>query len=296
MAIGNNSMPHQKHQNSSFLDKSFNEQNTRNYVMSITLDINGCTVGIYDQSKSKVLGIITHHFEGLKNEVEITGQLEILLNTVSWLTLPFSNVNLVYKNNESTLVPMPLFDKNNAALYLEFNHVFQKDNRIAFDNIKHTDAVNVYGLPKLLVEKVKTTWPNIVIKHSATSLIENLSVLVKNKSDNNTLFIDVSVSSFDLLYFKDNKLHFYNQFSFHTKTDFVYFLLSAIEQLELNPESVNLMLLGKIDKSDEIYEIVYRYVRHIEFVKRNDNYSYSYVLDELKQHEHFVLFNSLQCE
>lgn len=289
-------MPRQKHQHTHFLDKSFNEQNTRSYVMSVTIDINGCTVGIYDQGKSKVLGILTRYFEGLKKEVEIIGQLEVLLNTVSWLTLPFSNVNLVYKNNESTLVPMPLFDKNNAALYLEFNHVFQKNNRIAFDIIKHTDAVNVYGLPKSLVEKVKTTWPNIVIKHSATSLIENLSALVKNKSDNNTLFIDVSVSSFDLLYFKDNKLHFYNQFSFHTKTDFVYFLLSAVEQLELNPESVKLMLLGKIDKSDEIYEIVYRYVRHIEFVKRNDNYSYSYVLDELKQHEHFVLFNSFQCE
>lgn len=289
-------MPRQKHRNSSFLDKSFNEQNTRNYVMSITLDIHGFTAGIYDQGKNKVLGIITHHFEGLKKEGEITGQLEVFLSTVSWLTLPFSNVNLVYKNNESTLVPMPLFDKNNAALYLEFNHVFQKNNRIAFDNIKHTDAVNVYGLPKSLIEKVKTTWPNIVLKHSATSLIENLSVLVKNKSDNNTLFIDVSVGSFDLVYFKDNKLHFYNQFSFHTKTDFIYFLLSAIEQLKLNPESVNLMLLGKIDKSDEIYEIVYRYVRNIEFVKRNDNYSYSYVLDELKQHEHFVLFNSLQCE
>ncbi len=289
-------MPRQLHQNTSFLDKSFNEQNTRNYVMSALLDVYGFAVCVYNPGKNKIIGLVEHYFEGLENAGGISAQLDILLNNTPWMGFPFLHMSMVYRNSVSTLVPLPLFNKNNAALYLEFNHFHHKENRVVFDSIKHSDAVNVYSLPKAVIEKVKTTWPNVLLKHSSTCLIENLHVLIKNKRDNNTLFLNVAENSFDLIYFKDNKLHFYNQFAFNTKEDFIYFLLTAIEQLKLNPESVELLLSGKIDKSDAVYEIIYRYIRQVSFVGRNDNLSYSYVLDEVKPHKHFILFNSLQCE
>jgi len=281
---------------SRFLDKSFNKLNTRNYVMSALFDVSGFSISIYDPDKNKIIGLVTYHFEELNGAEEINAQLDHFLNTVSWLSFPFLKVCIVYRNNLNTLIPLPLFDKKNAALYLEFNHILQQENRIFYDFIKHTDAVNIYSLPMLLFEKVKTIWPNSLLKHASTILIENLHVLVKNKNDNNALFVNVTKNSFDVVYFKDNKLDFYNQFQFKTATDFIYFLLSAIEQLKLNPESVKLILLGNIDKGDAFYEIIYRYIRHISFIKRNDNYAYSYVLDEIKPQMHFLLFNSLQCE
>ena len=289
-------MPHQLHLNTSFLDKSFNERNTRNYVMSAMLDVHGFALSVYNPARNKITGLFTHQFEGLAKAEEIADSLAVLLNEVSWLAFPFSKVCLLYRNSLNTLIPQPLFDKKNAALYLEFNQGIQRENRVVFDMVKQTDAVNVYYLPEALVEKVKTVWPNVLLKHASTGLIEHLAVLVKNKSDNNTLFVNVAKGSFDLVFFRENKLVYYNQFRFNTKEDFIYFLLTAIEQLDLNPETVKLMLLGRVDKSDTIYEIIYRYVRHISFVGRNDNFSYSYVLDEVKAHEHFVLFNSLQCE
>ena len=285
-------MPRHTH----FLDKSFNELNTRTYVMSVLLDATGFAVSIYSPEKNKIIGLVSHQIEAHKGAENISRQLDQLLNAVSWLSFPFSKVCVLYRNNVSTLIPQPLFDKKNAALYLEFNHFLQQQSRIVFDYVKHTDAVNVYSLPKLIFEKVKTIWPNAMLKHASTILIENLHVLVKNKNDNNTLFVNVTTNSFDLVYFKDNKLDFYNQFQFNTTTDFIYFLLSAIEQLKLNPESVKLMLLGSIDKGDVFYEIAYRYIRHISFIERNDNFSYSYALDEIKPQQNFVLFNSLQCE
>jgi len=281
---------------SRFLDKSFNKLNTRNYVMSALFDVNGFSVSIYDPDKNKIIGLVTYHFEKLKGAEEINAQLDHFLNAVSWLSFPFLKICLAYRNKLSTLIPLPLFDKKNAALYLEFNHILQQENRVVFDYIKHTDAVNIYSLPKLLFEKVKTIWPNALLKHASTILIENLNVLVKNKSDNNALFVNVTKNSFDVVYFKDNKLDFYNQFQFNTATDFIYFLLSAIEQLKLNPESVKLILLGNIEKGDVFYEIIYRYIRHISFIKRNDNYTYSYVLDDIKPQTPYLLYNSLQCE
>ena len=264
--------------------------------MSALLDVHGFSLCIYDPEKNKIIGLVEQHFEGLENESGINTQLDSLLIKIPWLGFPFLRISMVYRTPVSTLLPQALFNKTNAALYLEFNHVHPKENRIVFDHVKHSDAVNVYSLPKTIIEKIKTTWPNVLLKHSSTCLIENLHVLVKNKSDDNSLFLNVEENSFDLIYFKHNKLHFINQFAFNTKEDFIYFLLTAIEQLKLNPESVELLLSGKIDKSDALYEIIYRYIRQVSFLERNDNLSYSYVLDEVKPHAHFILFNSLQCE
>lgn len=280
----------------SFLDKSFHEQHSRNYVLSAFSDAHHFTFCIYEPLKNKIIGLLNCTPEEAGKEAEAHIQLENLLTAVPWLGLPYSHVCMVYHNRLSTLVPTPLFNPSNASLYLEFNHTFNKETRVLFDTIKHTDAVNVYGLSGKLVEHVKIAWPNVQLRHAATSLIESLHVLVKNRNDNNILFVNVAKNSFDLVYFKEEKLHFYNQFAYLTKEDFIYFLLASMEQLELNPESVSLQLLGNIDKGDEIYEIIYCYIRNIDFVPQNDAYSYSFVLDEIKAHEHFILFNNLQCE
>ena len=289
-------MSRQDQQNTRFLDKSFNEQSTRSYVMSLLFDTHSCTICIYHPVKNKVIGLLTHYFGKLEANEGLNQQLAKLLDSIAWLGSSFSRVNFIYRNALSTLVPLPLFNVNNAALYLEFNHIHQQENRVVFDNIRHTDAVNVYSLPELIIEKAKTTWPNVSLKHSASCLIENLHVLAKNKNSNNTVFLNVAIHSFDLVYFKNSKLHFYNQFAFNTKEDFIYFLLTTLEQLKLNPESVKLLLSGNIDQSDAVYEIIYRYIRQVSFIGRNENLSYSYVFDEMKPHKHFVLFNSLQCE
>jgi len=283
-------------QNTIKLDKSFNEHNTRNYVMSALLDRHGFTACVYVPDRNKVIGLLSHSFEHIENEGEISEHLLKLLDDYPWLSFPFLRISFIYRCNSSTLVPLPLFQESNAPLYLEFNHPYSPNNRIVFDKIKHSDAVNVYSIPKILVEKVKTSWPNVLLKHAASCLIENLHVLVKNQNVDNSLFLDVARNSFDLVYFKDNKLHFYNQFAFNTREDFIYFLLTTIEQLQLNPETVELQLSGNIDKNDALFEIVYRYIRQLSFIGRNDNISYSYVLDEMKAHQHFILLSSLQCE
>ena len=56
--------------------------------------------------------------------------------------------------------------------------------------------------------------------------------------------------------------------------DFIYYLLFTSEQLQLNPETLNLIFIGKIKSEDELYKIAYKYIRHVSFGDRNDNYIY----------------------
>lgn len=254
----------------------------------------GFSFTLFDSEQNKFIGFFNFPFE--KNTEETPSQqLSTLLGDFNWLAFSFSEVNFIVSNSYSTLVPLPLFDQAKADTYLQFNQNKPENSEVDFDILKNNVAANVYYLPDSLKSALSGIWPNVKIIHSASALLEILAINYKNLSDDNQVFIHVGGNRFELVYFKKNKLHFYNSFKYKTKEDFMYFILAAFEQLSVNPEEVKLTLLGTIDKSGKLYEIVYSYIRKIHFIDQNENFSYSYVLDELQPHFYYVLFNVLQC-
>ena len=282
--------------NISYFDKSYKESHTRNYTLSVQLWLKGLVFTIYNTDKNKFIGIEVYDFSDIENVEQTPSFLGKVVNNRSSFAFPYGKVFLLYQNSYSTLIPQPLFSENQSKLYLEFNQPFQENSRVVFDSLKINQATNIYYLPNAVIEKAKDLWPNAKLLHMSTSLIESLSINFKNKVDTNTLFVNLRDDCFDLVHFKENKLHYYNTFEFRTKEDFIYFLLISIDQLGLNPEDVNLIISGNIDKTDDTYNMIHQYIKNYSFIPRNENYGYSYVLDELKYHQYYALFNALQCE
>ena len=280
----------------SYFDKSLKESQTRNYTLSIQLCLDSLAFTVYNPDKNKFVGIESYRFSDIEGIEQLPSFLGKVLNNRPSFAFPYEKVFLLYQNSYSTLIPQPLFDETHKNLYLGFNQPFQENSRIVFDELENNEAVNIYYLPNLVIEKAKDFWPNVNLLHFSTGLIESLSINFKNKVDTKTLFVNLQDDCFDLVYFKENKLHYYNSFEFRTKEDFIYFLLISIDQLMLNPEDVKLILMGDIDKTDDTYRMIHQYIKNYSFISRNDNYGYSYVLDELKYHRHYTLFNALQCE
>ncbi len=282
--------------NISYFDKSFKESQTRNYTLSIQLSMEGLVFTIYNPDKNKFLGFESYIFSDIETAEQLPSYLGQVLNNRHSFAFPYNSVFFTYQNKFSTLIPEPLFSEHHKNLYLGFNQPFQENSRIVFDKLQNNQAVNIYYLPNFVIEKAKDFWPNVKLLHFSTALIESLSINFKNKVDTKTLFVNLRDNCFDVVYFKENKLHFYNSFDFLTKEDFIYFLLISIDQLNLNPEDVNLIVSGNINKTDQTYNMIHQYIKNYSFISRNDNYGYSFVLDELKYHQYYTLFNALQCE
>jgi len=279
-----------------YLDKSFKETHTRSYIMAMQINMHGLVFSIFNPDKNKFIGLQQYVFDEKKTPEDLPRTMDLILNKFPWFAYPFMELYCLVQNSFNTLIPLPLFNKQHKNLYLGFNQPFQEDHRIVYDELKNTGSANVYYLPNPLAEKVKEFWPNAHILHYSTALIEGLSVNFKNKFEEKELFLDVHEESFDLICFRNNHLFYANNFLYHTKEDFAYFLLSAVEQLSLNPEEVQLTLMGNIDKEDENYQLIYRYIRQITFIKDNKNFFYSYLLDDVRRHKYYTLFNVLQCE
>ena len=289
-------MPYSIKPHISYLDKSFKTSHTRSYIMAMQTNLHGFAFSIYNPDKNKFVGLQHYLLDKKSTPADLSNVFESILNEVHWLAFPYKAIYCLIQNSFNTLIPLPLFKEENKELYLNFSHPFQESHQIAYDKLKNTGSANIYYLPGRFSEKVKELWPNAKIVHYTSALIESLTVNFKNNLDEKSLFLDVHDESFDLVYFKENRLFYANSFSFRTKEDFAYFLLSAMEQLSLNPEEVRLIVMGNMDKEEENYQLIYQYVRRIEFVEENKNFLYSYLLDNVRRHKYYTLFNVLQCE
>lgn len=288
-------MPHRLKSNIRFLDKSFQEDQTHLYILSLMMDNDGVTFTLFHSQQNRFIGFFHFPAPEKNDDDKSTLLLEKLISEFKWLGFEYREVNFLLNNPYSTLVPLALFEAEKASAYLKFNLGEKPNYSVNFDTLKNIGSAAIYYYPEGLAMKAGEIWPNSKITHSGSSLLEILAINYKNLTDNKLVFVNVHEDRFEMVYFKENKLHYYNSFKFKTKEDFVYFLLAAFEQLSINPEEARLVLMGIIDKSGKLYDIVYQYIRNIEFIDRNENFNYSHVLDELMPHYYYVLFNVLQC-
>ncbi len=245
-----------------------------NQELSIQLSLSGLSFCILQKETNTISTLKEIDFDKKLNPLEVQDQLEHLFNTESTLQKTFSKVYLIHENELSALVPKPLFNEDCLADYLKFNSKILKSDFITFDNIDINDSVNVYvpyvNINNFIYEKFGA----FIFKHFSTVLIQQILHIEKN-SDTPKLYAHITSDHFEILATEKGKLMLYNTFEFNTKEDFIYYVLFTAEQLKLNPETFNLIFIGDVVEDSDLYQIAYKYIRHVSFGKRYDNYNYA---------------------
>jgi len=230
----------------------------------------------------------------------------------SVLSWQYRSISCMINDNKHTLIPSALFDESKQESYLKFN--LQVEERsyvppveskqkigngtmpflVAKDKLRNLDAVNLFVVSKSINEVLNAKFNSVRIMHASSSLIESILMRYKNKN-RELLILNYGKSSFDMLVLKDNSIRLFNSYPHQTKEDFVYFVLFACEQLKLNPEQVELIMMGGINRKSEYYALLKTYVRNLRFSDRNKSFEYSYILTELPEHYYYNLFSQYQC-
>ena len=199
----------------------------------------------------------------------------------------YTSINVAHCSNLSSFIPKPFFNQDNLAKYLKYTVKVLKNDFITYDTFRNTEMVNVYIPSVHLNNFLFDQFGTFDYKHSSTILVENLLKKYTN-SENTHFIVNVEKNSFQIIVLKRKKLEFYNSFYFNTKEDFIYYILFTAEQLNLNPEEFLLTFMGDIEKESELYSIVYKYIRNINF------YEPTYSIKEkfgVSDHSNFVLLN-----
>ncbi len=284
------------HLSKSIFDKALNIEATKDYRLSIQVSTDGFSFCVLDTTRNKYSGLENYEFQDVRSPLVLEEALKVIIKGSQWLSKDFQGIKIMFESPQMSLVPKPLFDAGQAPEYLRFNHFTDADDKIFHDHLHNLDAINVFSVPGNIAKLLNQFFPGIRINHFSSALIESLLIRNKNYGEGNMIFVNVRKQWLDIIVLNGRKLLFFNSFQFRTKEDFAYYLIYVIEQLNMNPEKVELELMGEILKISDIYDITFKYVRNLKFINRSEEYSYSYVFDETPGHFYYNLLNLQRCE
>ena len=253
---------------------------TSNIKLSIHISLNGLSFSVVDLISDEIIFYKKHVFRKKTTPKNLLKELKKYFKESPELNDTFSSVKIIHYNNLSTVVPEVVFDKNNALSYLKFNSQILQNDYVAYDQIFNNECVNVY-IPYVNINNfIFKKFNSFIYNHYSSIILEEVKSSEKN-SVNPSLYLNIGLNHFEIIYFEDNKLIFYNTFDYSTKEDVIYYLLFTIDQLKLNPEKTPLIISGSISVDDEYYEIIYKYVRNVSLYDSNIKSDNAYY-DDLK--------------
>ena len=258
--------------------------------LSIQVALNGMSFCVLDALSKQPLAIENIHFEQFQRNITIEELFENVFNDYAILNDSYDEITIIHNNNLSTFVPIALFDNDFIGSYLQYNTKVFETDFFTFDELPNYEMNNVYipyvNMNNFFIDK----FGSFDYKHSSSVLVTKLLDGTKNTEDRK-MFVHVSNGHFEVIVAQNQKLIFYNSFDYKTPEDFIYFILFTCEQLQLNPETISVQILGNCVEEDPFFKIAYQYIRNCTFLDVSNKAS---ILDvsSAELRNHFILYHS----
>ena len=283
-------------------DESFNPDDTGNYGLAVLLNETGMDLSVLDFRRNKFLAVHRYAFSHAPGGDGREGAnpsfrdfLSEIRTTLPWLESTFKLVKIAFNGKKATLVPDLLFDPGKEAHYYNFNYAPLQEEMVFHDHILPLDVWQVYSVPEAVVVAVREFFPRTRMIHASSLLIESVWINYKNRISSPHVFVHIREDNFDLMIFDGRLMSYFNSFPFQNAEEVAYYLIFVLEQLNFNPETVPVVLLGNSAATAGLPALLLRYLRHVEHGRRNEAYSYSYILNQLPPQNCFTLLNFFSC-
>ena len=278
-------------QSISLIDEAFDVKQTQQFQLIVQLSLNSILITVNEKTKNKYIAFENYTLHNTYNFDAVADAFEWVFKESKITNHKYKSVKCVMVNNLSTLVPDALYEDDRKKMFLKFNTSLQGDELVLTDDLKNLEAKNIFALHISIKTKLDYHFLNVAYHHYSSGMIDSLIVQNKNKTGKK-FFVHVQQSHFEAIVLDGKNLLFYNTFNHHSAEDFIYYVLFVCEQLQLNPETQEVILLGEIERNSTIFALTQKYIRNIKFGERNDGAQYSYQLQALPKGYYFTLFNN----
>jgi hypothetical protein len=276
-----------------FLDETLDLNQTGSYHLSMQLGVKGFGYTILDTVRNKYVALRHYSFQNGRDMDKMNEEVGQLIASDEFLQKNYKSVYFLYPTQKFTLVPSPLFSKEQAPLFFGFNHEIAPGELIQTNRLKHTDAYLLFAVPGVIHERLINRYPSMQFFHQGFPLLESL--LPHGSAAHSTACLCLNGDFLDICVTEKKKLRFYNTFSYTSEQDMLFFVLYVFEQLKLGQEDTELIACGDLSKTSDYYALLRKYIKRIRFDKPSDRFTYSYTFGSFSEHIFVTLFNLYAC-
>ncbi|MBA3648157.1 MAG: DUF3822 family protein [Chitinophagales bacterium] len=255
----------------SYASQDFNSLNPDDCIFCLLITPEQLMYHIADLKSKKIYIIQPFRFTSKVN-TDIAVNLKSIAQEDSFLQQNFNQKRISVFNSQFTFIPSLFYNINDSELFT-FNTSQNQTLEVRSDEFQRQDFTIMYGLSPAFMQLCTEYFPGAAINHSLTTLITELLTISKS-DETGIVYTYVQQCSLQIIYIKNETLHFCNNFSYATPEDFVYHVLFTYKQLHLDPEKDKLILLGEIEKQSSLFHLIFKYIRFVEFGQRVTKWKY----------------------
>lgn len=278
------------------IDKSFDASSLGKYHLSLQIGHDYFIACATKVKSGQISGVASQSFKGeLKHDFHSSAFIETLKNCPLKISKKYASVSISISNLNFSIIPKALFDLKELNHYVQLNSSPGATYEYLHSTLKNNGIVIGFAIPKDLKAWIDKVFPNANIHHEIGVSI-GASMRDYNSLSSSRLILNVHYDHFDFIYMKEGKLNFANSFAYESDEDFLYFTLFTCEQLGINPHEIQTFLLGNLKRGGSLHQLLFQYIKNLEFGQINKNIKITSGLAGLPKHSFYNTFNQYLCE
>ena len=275
-------------------DEKFEEDKLQQYTLLAQIGAKDFQTAVVDNDDNRLIFFEDYVFSEVNSQAELQSALQSLFDSHEYLSAGFwKEVKISIKNNKFIQVPSSLYIESEAAEYLKFNAVIDHtiESAKASRNTK-SDAITIFAVQNDMQEWLNKVYANTHVKlfHQSAALIEGVLTFTQAVNEQ-PLFVYVDRFKLHVLFVKNGKLIYYNQFQIKQFADYIKYIMLVMKAMGMDQETSRVVLWGYIGKNSPHYQEFIKYVRNVSFGERPKHLKFGYLFDEVQEHHYFDLYS-----
>ena len=118
---------------------------SKQYTLSIRLSTDGFSFSIYNPIHDDSLSIIEKEIE---SSLSLTANLKTVFHESDFLSHPYKRMNIMMAGKRFTIVPLDLFEEEQAELLFYHNHQKRENETVIYNILQKNNLVVIFGIDK----------------------------------------------------------------------------------------------------------------------------------------------------
>ena len=275
----------------SYVDETFDLNFTLEYHLSIQAGLDGFSFCILDTVQKKYV-LLRHMPLAVKKSQFLTGKIKDIYETEEVLNKNFKSVVISYNDQKATLLPAAFSNSNQLPKVFELNQVVERNEEITSCSIKSFYQDIAFSYPQELRSFFDSKYQEYQLFHNTYPIL-NAAIQQKGKAGK-TVILNFNKKYFNIVFIEKN-IRLFNSFFYKTETDFLYHTLNICKSLDFDAEKDEVLISGAVASDSDYIRQLKKYLLHVNFLKPDQDFHYSYTFEKTPGHYFVDLFNSYKC-
>ena len=275
-------------------DPKFEIDRLEFYSLSLFIGLRDFQILIVDAENNQCVLLEDYVFDPKLEDSEKFGVIKFIFDDHHLLLANFwRTINLIIKNRAFSFVPYRLFQEDKVSSYLLTHTSFDSDvDEIMLTHHKNLDFVNVFTVPRSFVELTSNIYPGRKVRfiHQSSSLING--IISQYESDKKQVLIYIDRFGLHIIVVEKKELLFYNQYIIKKFDDYIRFIKITASELKFDPYTDQINLYGYLGNNTPHFQVLKKAMSNLTLGNRRGNLNFSYVFDEVLEHQYFDLFST----